>query len=164
MAQVMKSTPNDPQSQTAPTETALGSSASASLPRVAGLSPRQLARQLRSTTAVAAPPRSYDVVYKRSTQAEPGTHLMFGNSGGRVKTPGGTVRSQSSRPWTPNSTINGQSGLQHAHQWEHVTARARGPRVGHFLGRTREHQLAVSSWAKQAPSRALWRIWRRSFN
>jgi hypothetical protein len=114
-----------------------------------GLTPRQLARQLRESPAVAPPPKSFDVVYKRSTQEEPGTHLMFGNSGGRVKTPGGTVRAQSSRPWTPNSTVHGQSGLQHAHQWEHVTARERGPRVGHFLGRTREHDLAVRDWAQQ---------------
>ncbi len=111
--------------------------------------PRQLARQLASATAVAPPPRSFNVVYKRSTLAEPGAHLMFGNSAGRVKTPGGTLRAQTSRPRTPSSTIHGQSGLQHAHQWEHVTARDCGPRVGHFLGRTQEHKLAVNTWAKQ---------------
>ena len=120
--------------------------------------PRQLARQLREAPTVAEgvycppAPKSFDVVYKRSTRDAPGTHLIFGNSGGRVRTPGGTTTQLTGRAYTPNATVSGQSGLQHAHQWEHTTARERGPATGHFLGRTREHLLATQDWAAQMPA------------
>ena len=111
--------------------------------------PRQLARQLRAAPTVGPPPKSFDVVYKRTTRDALGTHLIFGNLGGHVRTPGGTTTTLTGRACTPNSTTSGQSGLQHAHQWQHTTARDRGPAAGHFLGRTREHMLATQEWGAQ---------------
>ena len=106
--------------------------------RRAPLTPRQLARQLKSEPVSLPPPSAFGVVYKRGTRAQPGTQLAFGNSARRERGPPRKVGP------APTAPISGTSGEQHAHQWQHASAREG------FLGRSREHGLAVHDWQRTA--------------